>query len=84
MSDRFEVPIAGGLDVPLPRMARVRQTFDPTRLDDVAAVVRSEMWRPEIAGLVRRHGFHAVRVVMKSAHHRRIPELVITPRAVFD
>ena len=39
---------------------------------------------PEIVGLVRRHGFHAVRVVMKNAHHHRIPELVITPRAVFD
>ena len=53
MSDRIEVPIAGGLDVPLPRMARVRQTFDPARLDDVAGAVRTEMQRPEIAGLVR-------------------------------
>ena len=31
MSDRFEVPIAGGFDVPLLRMARVRQNFDPSR-----------------------------------------------------
>jgi hypothetical protein len=53
MSDRFEVPIAGGLDVPLPRMARVRQTFDPTRLDDVASTVRAEMERPDVAGLVK-------------------------------
>ena len=53
MSDRFEVPIAGGLDVPLPRMARVRQTFDPTRLDDVGAAVRAEMERPDVAGLVK-------------------------------
>ena len=53
MSDRFEVPIAGGLDVPLPRMARVRQTFDPTRLDDVGGAVRAEMERPEVAGLVK-------------------------------
>ena len=52
MSDRIEVPIAGGLDVPLPRMARVRQTFDPARLDDVAGAVRTEMERPEISGLV--------------------------------
>ena len=52
MSDRFEVPIAGGLDVPLPRMARVRQTFDPTRLGDVGAAVRAELERPEVAGLV--------------------------------
>ena len=53
MSDRFEVPIAGGLDVPLPRMARVRQTFDPDRLDDVGAAVRAEMARPDVAGLVK-------------------------------
>ena len=53
MSDRFEVPIAGGLDVPLPRMARVRQTFDPTRLDDVGAAVRAEMDKPDVAGLVK-------------------------------
>lgn len=52
MSDRIEVPIAGGLDVALPRMARVRQTFDPSRLDDVAAAVRAEMRRPDVAALV--------------------------------
>ena len=40
MNDRFEVPIAGGLDVPLPRVACVRQIFDPTRLDDLASAVR--------------------------------------------
>ncbi len=38
---------------------------------------------PEIVALVRRHGFHAVRVVMKNGHHNRIPELVVTPRVVF-
>lgn len=52
MSERIEVPIAGGLDVALPRMARVRQAFDPSRLDDVAAAVRAEMRRPDVAALV--------------------------------
>jgi len=33
---------------------------------------------PEIADLVRRHGFHAVQVTMKNTHHDRIGELVIT------
>ena len=33
---------------------------------------------PEIAALVRRHGFHAVQVTMKNTHHDRIGELVIT------
>lgn len=53
MSDRFEVPIAGGLDVALPRMARVRQMFDPERLDDVAGATRATLGRPEIAELVK-------------------------------
>ena len=39
---------------------------------------------PGIVGLIRKHAFHAVQVVMKNGHHNRIPELVITPRAVFN
>lgn len=39
---------------------------------------------PEIVDLIRKHGFRAVRVVMKNGHHNRISELVITPRAIFE
>ena len=39
---------------------------------------------PEIEALVRKHAFHAVQVAMKNTHHARIPELVISPRPVFD
>ena len=39
---------------------------------------------PEIVGLIRKHDFHAVQVIMKNGHHIPIPELVITPTAVFD
>ena len=38
---------------------------------------------PEILDLIEKHGFHAVRVVMKNTHHARIAELVITRRPVF-
>ena len=38
---------------------------------------------PEIERLIRKHAFHAVRVLMKNTHHARIPELLITPRPVF-
>ena len=38
---------------------------------------------PEIEALIRKHGFHAVQVLMKNTHHARIPELVITPQPVF-
>ncbi len=33
---------------------------------------------PEIAALIRRHRFHAVRVMMKNTHHATIGELVIS------
>ncbi len=38
---------------------------------------------PEIETLVRRHGFHAVQVMMQNTHHARVPELVISPQPVF-
>ncbi len=51
--DRIEVSIAGGLDVPLPRMARVRQKFDTTRLEDITGAVRAQIRRPEIRARVK-------------------------------
>lgn len=38
---------------------------------------------PAIEHLVIRHGFHAVRVAMKNAHHAHLPELVITSESLF-
>ena len=38
---------------------------------------------PAIEHLVIRHGFHAVRVAMKNAHHAHLPELVITSEDLF-
>ena len=38
---------------------------------------------PEIVSLIRRHGFPAVRLSMKSSHHKRMPELVITSQRLF-
>ena len=38
---------------------------------------------PQIHDLVSRHGFHAVRVVMKNTHHDQVTELVISQRDVF-
>ena len=51
--DRIEVNIAGGLDIPLPPMARVRQKFDPTRLEDIAGAIRAEFARPEVRSRVK-------------------------------
>ena len=38
----------------------------------------------EIYALVRKHGFHAVRVAMKNTHHARVWELLISPGPVFE
>ncbi len=38
---------------------------------------------PEIVELVRRHGFHAVRLSMTNAHHNRVDELVVTAEPLF-
>jgi hypothetical protein len=48
IGDRVDVNIAGGLDIPLPRMLRVRQKFATPRIDDVAAAVAGQFRRPEI------------------------------------
>ena len=40
-------------DVPIPRMAPVRQLFDATCLDDVPAEVRRQMSRPEVVRAIR-------------------------------
>lgn len=51
--DKIEVNIAGGLDFPLPPMARVRQKFDAAKLDDIAGAIRREFQRPEIRAKVK-------------------------------
>ena len=38
----------------------------------------------QIVDLARKYRFHAVQVFMKTTHHNRIPELVITRDAVFE
>jgi hypothetical protein len=48
----IEVNIAGGLDLPLPRMINVRQKFEATRLSDIAGTIAREFQRPEIRSKV--------------------------------
>jgi hypothetical protein len=48
IEDKIEVNIAGGLDVPLPRMVNVRQKFDSVHLGDIPATVAKEFQRPEV------------------------------------
>lgn len=53
IGDRIEVNIAGGLDIPLPRMVHVRQKFPTPRLDSVTRAVVEQFKRPEVRSKVR-------------------------------
>src|SRR5258705_8421421 len=53
IEDKIEVNIAGGLDVPLPRMVNVRQKFDGAHLGDIPATIAREFQRPEVRAKVK-------------------------------
>jgi len=53
MGSRIDVNIAGGLDIPLPKMVNVRQKFEATHLHDISAAVGGEFQRPEVRGRIR-------------------------------
>jgi len=53
IGDRIEVNIAGGLDIPLPRMVHVRQKFATPRIDDVAGAVAAQFQRPEVRAKIK-------------------------------
>jgi hypothetical protein len=53
MFDDIKVNIAGGLDIPLPRMVRVRQKFASQPIADIAVVVKQQIARPEIAAKIK-------------------------------
>lgn len=53
IGSKVEVNIAGGLEVPLPRMASVRQKFEASRLPDISAAIAREFLRPEVRSRVK-------------------------------
>ena len=56
--------------------------FDTLARRDVSFLMTYDA-APEIADLVHKNGFYAVRVAMKNAHHNLLPELVITRGCLF-
>jgi Lactate racemase N-terminal domain len=53
IGDRIEVNLAGGLDVPLPRMVPVKVRFDETHIEDIAGAVVAELRKPAIHAKVK-------------------------------
>ena len=53
IGDRIEVNIAGGLDIPLPRMVHIRQRFSATKLASVSQAVANQFKRPEVRAKVK-------------------------------
>lgn len=53
IGDRIEVNIAGGLDVPLPRMVGVRQKFDAAHLGDIPGTIAKEFAKPEVRARIK-------------------------------
>jgi hypothetical protein len=50
--EQVQVQIAGGLDVPLPKMVNVRQKFEASRLTDISGTIAREFQRPQVRGKV--------------------------------
>ena len=53
IGDRIEVNIAGGLDIPLPRMVHIRQKFDTPKLASVKQTVAEQFKRPEVKAKIK-------------------------------
>ena len=53
MIDRIDVNIAGGLDIPLPRMVPVRQNVRTTRVDNIPETVAEQFKKPDIAAKIK-------------------------------
>ena len=53
IGDRIEVNIAGGLDIPLPRMVHIRQKFNAPKLASVSQAVAADFKRDDIRSKVK-------------------------------
>ncbi len=53
IGDRIEVNIAGGLDIPLPRMVHIRQKFATPKVASVSQTIAEQFQRPEVRAKVK-------------------------------
>ncbi|MCB1815055.1 MAG: DUF362 domain-containing protein [Candidatus Competibacteraceae bacterium] len=52
MFEKLNINIVGGLNIPLPRMLKVRQVFADRAIKDVTAAVQAELNKPEISARI--------------------------------
>ena len=60
--DNLNVQIAGGLDIPLPPMAQVQQSFASQPIGDLETAVFAQINRPEIAATIQQNANIAIGV----------------------
>ena len=53
IGDRIEVNIAGGLEIPLPKMVHIRQKFQTQKVASVSQTVAEQFKRPEVRAKVK-------------------------------
>ncbi len=53
IEDRIEVNVVGGLDIPLPKMSRVKQVFNSDKIADIPQAIEEEFLKPEILSCIR-------------------------------
>ncbi len=53
IGDRVEVNVAGGLDIPLPKMSLVRQIFNAEKINDISKIIAAEFLKPEILKTIK-------------------------------
>jgi len=53
IGERIETNIEGGLDVPMPRMANIRQKFQTVRVESVTKTIAEQFKRPEVRAKVK-------------------------------
>ena len=63
-------------DIPVPKMAKVRQTFDSSQIDDLGSAIRAELDIPKFRELIKTGMEIAVAVGSRGLD--RLPELVAT------
>ncbi|KPK33004.1 MAG: hypothetical protein AMJ66_05990 [Betaproteobacteria bacterium SG8_40] len=79
IKDRIDVNIAGGLDVPMPKMVTVHQKFDAPKVADIPGLIESEFSKDEIRSTVK-----PGQVIAVGCGSRGIANIAVIAKSVID